>query len=368
MMNEIIRKQHIQQRRRFAPLPLNTSRFRVAPKVQHIQRFSPSFKPAVYTDLPVSIPAKPMVLAFLAGIGIAFFAGILFSPWPAGLERFVLPAEPAGTAAKLKAYIHQNISDSIDAGESETIPLALTEQFAWQSYRVRNGDTLLGIAKSFNLSIDAIIALNGITNARSLRSGTVLKIPNMDGIPYRVKKGDSLSKISQTWGIPMEAILDANDLSSDVINPGTQLFLPGARLSSVELKQVLGNLFIYPVSGRLTSFFGWRNDPFTGVRRFHAAIDIAQDIGFPVGASMDGRVSTTGYNSVYGNYIILSHDGGYQTMYAHLSAINVKKGERVKQKQKIGAVGNTGYSTGPHLHFAIFKNGRAMNPLELLGK
>ena len=147
-----------------------------------------------------------------------------------------------------------------------------------------------------------------------------------------------------------------------------KLFLPGARLSSIEVKRVIGNLLVYPIIGRLTSPFGWRNDPFTGVRRFHAAIDIAQNIGTRVGAAMDGRVSATGYNSVYGNYLILSHDGGYQTMYAHLNSIAVKKGARVVQKGTLGTVGNTGYSTGPHLHFAIFKNGRAVNPLELLGK
>jgi murein DD-endopeptidase MepM/ murein hydrolase activator NlpD len=190
----------------------------------------------------------------------------------------------------------------------------------------------------------------------------------MDGIPYTVKKGDSLSGIAKNWNIPIEAILDANDMESSTIIPGTMLFLPGAKMSTLELKKVLGNLFVYPINGRLTSPFGWRDDPFTGVRKYHAAIDIANNIGTPVKASLDGKVSAVGFNSIYGNYIILSHDSGYQTMYAHLNTIEVTRAQRVTQSQRIGTVGNTGYSTGPHLHFAIFKNGTAVNPLELLGK
>lgn len=367
MMNEIIRKQHIHQRKRFTPLPLAVSRFRIEPVNSGIRSRSVSIKPVETLVVPQS-RSIPLVLAVTAMcLILSMAAAYLTTPSAAGREAFSLPAD-LSLSSYLKSYIAQAEAETTENSSRDTIPLALTEQFAWQTYRVRSGDTLLGIAKSFNLSIDAIVALNNITSARSLRSGMILKIPNMDGIPYTVKKGDSLSKISKTWGIPLEAILDANDLSSDVISPGTKLFLPGARLSALEIKRVLGNLFVFPVSGSISSPYGWRNDPFTGVRRFHAAIDIAQNPGVPVGAAMEGRVSATGFNPVYGNYVIINHDGGYQTMYAHLDTIRVKKGDRIQQKQAIGTVGNTGYSTGPHLHFALFKNGRAMNPLEVLGK
>jgi murein DD-endopeptidase MepM/ murein hydrolase activator NlpD len=83
-------------------------------------------------------------------------------------------------------------------------------------------------------------------------------------------------------------------------------------------------------------------------------------------ASMDGRISSVGVNSVYGKFIIISHANGYQTMYAHMSATSVTQGVYVSQGSKIGEVGSTGYSTGPHLHFAIYKNGRAVNPLDFL--
>jgi len=145
------------------------------------------------------------------------------------------------------------------------------------------------------------------------------------------------------------------------------LFVPGARMKRDDLKMALGELFIYPLKGsRLTSHFGWRDDPFTGVRSFHAALDLAAPQGSPVKAAMDGTVSALGYNGTFGNYIILSHSGGLQTMYAHLHTTMVKKGERVNQGVQIGCVGTTGYSTGPHLHFAVYKNGRAVNPLDFL--
>ena len=240
------------------------------------------------------------------------------------------------------------------------------ETFSWKSYTVRRGDSVSKIAANHALSMDAIIASNGIINAKRLSTGQVIRIPNMDGIPYTVKRGDTLLKISSAQDIPLEAILDANDLQSDTINPGTVLFLQGARMRTEDLKMALGEFFIYPIRGRLTSPFGWRRDPFTGERRYHAAVDLAAAIGTPIKAAMDGKGSSVGFNSTYGKYIILSHTNGYQTLYAHMSVTSVRQGTYVNQGAKIGEVGSTGYSTGPHLHFAVYKNGRALNPLEFL--
>jgi murein DD-endopeptidase MepM/ murein hydrolase activator NlpD len=167
--------------------------------------------------------------------------------------------------------------------------------------------------------------------------------------------------------VPLEVILDANDIRSDEIRQGDLLFLPGARMAPEALKLALGELlFIYPVRSRVTSPFGWRISPITGQRHYHAALDLAGATGTTVKAAMDGTVSSVGVNPTFGKFIILSHDGGYQTMYAHLSAVQARQGERVKQGGKIGEVGATGLSTGPHLHFAVYKNGRAINPLDLI--
>jgi murein DD-endopeptidase MepM/ murein hydrolase activator NlpD len=248
----------------------------------------------------------------------------------------------------------------------DKIPLDLLESFAWESYSVKNGDSISKIAAAHSISIDAIIASNSITNVRRLRAGEMLRIPNIDGIPYTVKKGDTLSGISTAQGVPLEAILDANDIQYDAITPGSVIFIPGARMKTEELKLALGELFIYPIRGRLTSPYGWRNDPISGVRRYHAALDLAAPTGTPIKAAMDGRVVTLGFNSVYGKYIIMNHGNGFQTLYAHMNATSVGQGAYIQQGAKIGEVGSTGYSTGPHLHFAVFKNGKAVNPLEFL--
>ncbi|MDR0540337.1 MAG: M23 family metallopeptidase [Spirochaetaceae bacterium] len=257
--------------------------------------------------------------------------------------------------------------ESAAGTETDDIPLTTAETFSWSNYTVQRGDSVSKIAASHSLSMDAIIASNDLKNARNLHTGDIIRIPNMDGIPYTVAKGDSYQKIAASFNVPIEAILDANDIQDENISIGDILFIPGAKMKSEDLKLAMGELFIYPVNGRLTSGFGWRKDPFTGgERRFHSAIDLSANLGAPVKAAMDGKVSTVGFNAVFGRYLILTHSAGYQTMYAHLNSCAVIEGQKVKQGEKIGEVGNTGRSTGPHLHFAVYKNGRAINPLEHL--
>jgi murein DD-endopeptidase MepM/ murein hydrolase activator NlpD len=357
-----------------------------APRASAVKREKAgNFKTPGEKQKPASSLSLPLLPA--AGFCLLIAGAFFFLSWDGDylswLHREVVSVNPGadeGGRYNLALYAGlapQTASGSVspspaaleETGEEagETIPLDLAETFAWKSYKVKKGDSVSKIAALHSLSLDAVIASNNISNARRLREGETLRIPNMDGIPYIVKKGDSLSRISRSLGVPMEAILDANDLRQDIITSGQMLFVPGARMRSEDLKLALGELFIYPLTGaRLTSPFGWRNDPISGVRRHHAAIDLAAPTGTMVKAAMDGKVSSVGFNSTYGRYIILSHGSEYQTMYAHLSQVSVKQGDRVTQGLKIGEVGSTGYSTGPHLHFAVYKNGRPVNPLDLL--
>jgi len=240
--------------------------------------------------------------------------------------------------------------------------------FQWQQYKVQKGDSVSGIAKKFGVSIGAVISSNNIRNARGLKEGVTLRIPNIDGIPYSIKAGDSLSKISASFNVPLDVILDINDLKSDVIKAGETIFIPGARMNDLDLRMSLGELFIYPVQSKyLTSGFGMRKDPISGELNFHTGIDLRANTGTTVMASMEGVVSVINENWLYGKHIILSHPNGYKTMYAHLSSVSVKQGDKVSQGRKIGEAGNTGYSTGAHLHFTVYdKNGKLINPLDLL--
>lgn len=237
----------------------------------------------------------------------------------------------------------------------------------FKDYTVRKGDTVSGIASRAGLrNFGTLLSVNNIDNARRISAGQTLQIPSTDGLLYTVKKNETLAGIAATHKVNVTALLDANDLTHETLSVGQKLFIPGASLSSFELRKALGELFIYPIMGRLTSPFGYRNDPFTGARSFHSGIDLAAPIGTSVKATLDGRIAETGFNRIFGNYVIITHDRGYQSLYGHLSAIYVKRGQYVTQGAIVGAVGNTGYSTGPHLHLSIYKNGSLINPFSVL--
>ena len=117
-----------------------------------------------------------------------------------------------------------------------------------------------------------------------------------------------------------------------------------------------------PVAGRISSGFGSRRHPILGYVRMHKGMDIAAPWGSPVYAASDGVVQFAGRSSGYGNLVRIGHAGPYGTGYGHLSRIYVRSGQRVRRGQLIGAVGNTGLSTGPHLHYELYRNGAAINP------
>jgi len=117
-----------------------------------------------------------------------------------------------------------------------------------------------------------------------------------------------------------------------------------------------------PVSGRQSSGYGMRRHPILGYKRLHAGLDFAARSGTPIYAVTDGRVSFAGWNGGHGRFVRLQHDGGLGSGYAHMSKIAVSAGQRVKRGQVIGYVGSTGLSTGPHLHYELYRNGRTVNP------
>jgi murein DD-endopeptidase MepM/ murein hydrolase activator NlpD len=120
--------------------------------------------------------------------------------------------------------------------------------------------------------------------------------------------------------------------------------------------------FVRPVAGPISSPYGWR-DLWVSGSRFHGGIDIAADHGTPVVVARGGRVSFAGWSGVYGYVVFVDHEEGWQTRYAHLSRIDVRLGEALRQGVPVGAVGSTGLSTGPHLHFEVRYEGRALDPL-----
>lgn len=275
---------------------------------------------------------------------------------------------------QLMASFALEITDDFDQNGKllnavESSHLTYTEAISYKDYKVKSGDTISGIAKKFGLSnISSIISVNDIDNARQIRVGQKLRIPSIDGITYTVSSGDSIQSIAEKNNIKFETLLDVNELNSEILTVGQSLFLPGVGLDRKTLQSKMGELFILPISEkfRWSSPYGWRADPFTGVRSFHTGTDMACPTGTPILAAMGGRITDVGYNRIYGNYTIIDHGNGYQTLYAHQSKTISKKGQWVNQGEKIGLVGNTGYSTGPHLHFMVYKNGCRIDPMSVL--
>lgn len=123
---------------------------------------------------------------------------------------------------------------------------------------------------------------------------------------------------------------------------------------------------IWPISGPVTSNFGWRNSPWDGGGELHQGIDIANNLGIPVVAAADGEITISGWIDGYGNLVEINHGNGMVTRYGHNSQLAVGTGQHVKKGQVISFVGSTGRSTGPHLHYEIRVNGTAVNPFKYL--
>ena len=265
-----------------------------------------------------------------------------------------------------------NILDS--EGNAIITAPSFQEPVTFSTYTVKSGDTISGITKSAGLSnVSTLIGINNIDNVRSLKSGQKLKIPSVDGLLYTVKDGDTLESLSVRYGVTVEDFLDINDLETQELTSGQQLFIPGAKLDNTTLHSALGDLFMTPLSRSyvLTSKFGPRVAPAdtkSGRVTNHTGIDMAVPQGTPIRASMAGKIVYAGYSPVYGNYVIINHGNGYQTLYAHMYKILVNIGQSVNQGSQIGLVGSTGYSTGPHLHFGVYKNGKLIDPLSVLNK
>lgn len=183
-----------------------------------------------------------------------------------------------------------------------------------------------------------------------------------------VKKNDTLSSMARSYKTTVARIKKQNGLKTDIIRLGDILEVPVVTGSASRKKIVTERVFINPVpNSRVSSYYGRRKDPFNKYsKNFHSGLDLAAPLGTPVMAAAEGEVVFTGKNGGYGNTVILLHENGYKTVYAHCSKIVVEVGEKVKMGRVIAAVGRTGTATGAHLHFEVYKNGKLHNPSSAL--
>jgi murein DD-endopeptidase MepM/ murein hydrolase activator NlpD len=270
---------------------------------------------------------------------------------------------------EIARIVSQNmeLNDNADAeGLPESQEFSTPQMLVYSSYTVQSGDMIGLIASVFGLNQDTLISVNDISNTRSIQVGRKLLIPNQDGIMHKVLQNETMEDIAKKYEISPAAIVTVNELFSENAKSGSDIFIPNARLDSTKLQEINGDLFIWPVRGRITSRYGYRRSPITGLRSFHSGLDISANIGVPIKAAMSGRVISTGYNDIFGYFVVISHHSNYRTLYGHMNRIRTENGAYVRTGQIIGDVGNTGQSTGAHLHFQVYKGGLTINPILLM--
>ena len=223
-------------------------------------------------------------------------------------------------------------------------------------YEIKKGDTIATVAKLFGVSKNTIMWANDLKSEKLVPGETLIILP-VTGVRHTVKKGDTMSSIAKKYKGDLDDIAKYNGIASDAsLAIGDIIIVPDGEIATapaIVVKSKVG-------SGNSTPS-GFLVRPMVGGRKTqgihgHNGIDIAASVGTPVLASASGVVisaKASGYNGGYGSMVIISHAGKIQTVYGHLSSVNVSTGQTVSQGQVIGAVGNTGKSTGPHLHFEV---------------
>lgn len=337
------------------------------------------------------VPPKRTFLIVLSLLAVSAFA----------FSAHTLIADPkASPLVKDEAVVAPGIIE--EQGSGEVVPLtAQDDKPVITTYVVKSGDTLSSIASQFSISTNTLLWANDLTKKSVIKEGQKLTILPISGVMYTVVKADTLSGIAAKFDASVEEIVSFNDLEDNkTIKAGMKLIIPNAELplekpvakvvekpavkqvakvvapapkeepkvsapvtqaapavaqvasdtdggaTVVETGPVTKNYFTMPIPGAILT---------QGAHGYNG-VDFGAPVGTPVVAAAAGKVivsKPTGYNGGYGHYVVVEHDNGTQTLYAHLSSVVASVGDDVVKGQKIALSGNTGRSTGPHLHFEV---------------
>ena len=234
-------------------------------------------------------------------------------------------------------------------------------------YVVRAGDTLSEVAKMFNVSVNTIIWANNMSGPKDMHVGDTLVILPISGVERTIVKGDTLKSIAKKYNGDANEIAQYNGLNSEApLAIGTTIIIPGGDITPAAPKTAktssLKNLYEPYLGGGGAVQSGYYGNPVPGAiitQGLHGwnGIDFGAARGTPIRAAADGRVIVArgggGWNGGYGNYVVITHDNGSQTLYSHMRSVIASSGQSVSQGQVIGYMGSTGLSTGPHLHFEV---------------
>ncbi len=303
-------------------------------------------------ELPLSPPVEYLVetvaISPLSDIDFDYLSESYVSALP-GARAIIAPLAPGGRVLPARTEILKHL--------------------------VREGETVANIAEQYNLSLETVLAANKLTVRSYIRPGDSLLILPQDGVLHTVKKNETVEKLANLYRAEKNEIIVWNKLGGGAdLSLGETLFIPGGRLPAPSVPRIsptnifggprppgigtVAGLFkLWPTAARrITQYFGWR----------HTGLDIAGPTGTPIYAAEDGMVEYSGWTRGYGLNVLVNHGNGFKTRYAHNSKNYVSKGETIKKGESIAAIGSTGRSTGPHVHFEIILAGRFKNPLEYI--
>ncbi len=251
------------------------------------------------------------------------------------------------------------------------------------SYVVLDGDTISTIAEKFGIGVSTILWENDLNANSVIRPGDTLRLLPVSGVTHQVARGETVEKLAAHFGASEKDIISANSLApGQHLAVGIKLIIPGGKkddfvsfkakaysgvsvvrdiiapvkklMKPLPKSPAIGNRMTWPTVGyRITQYFSFS----------HFAIDIANHVGTPLYAADAGVIESAGWGRGYGNNIVINHGGGKKTRYAHMNKFYVSKGDVVEKGEQIGQMGNTGWSTGPHIHFEVIINGVKYNPL-----
>lgn len=238
-------------------------------------------------------------------------------------------------------------------------------------YMVQNGDTASSIAAKFGITTETLLSVNNLSESSLIKPGDKLVVLPTSGIVHKVKSGETVSELATEYKVEIKDIISYNNLGENgALRIGEELIIPGAKETEAEEQKepeekpipvpeekpkpvvATGKLAWPTTTRRISQYFRWG----------HRALDIPNKYEAILAAD-SGIIESAGWNGGYGQMILINHGNGMKTLYGHASKIYVKTGQRVLKGEKIGQVGSTGRSTGPHVHFEIMINGAKKNPL-----
>lgn len=281
-----------------------------------------------------------------------------------------------------EAYLDKTNSPVTDVSDSTARKHIIT-------HIVKDDETLWDIADKYGLTTNTLKWSNGMDDSGIVIGGQELYILPMNGIYYTIQDGDTVSSLAEKYKSDVAEIEKWNDFKSEGMTVGRKIILPGGEVPpppkpvAPVTNNYSSNSYYNPspdysasAGGAGSGTFGWPTSGMaisqyfgsTSFNPWHTGLDLDARSGWDIFASDGGTVTTAawGWGGGYGNHIIIDHGNGYQTLYGHLSALDVSAGQYVSKGQRIGTMGSTGWSTGPHLHFEIRYNGSFLNPLSYL--